>query len=53
MGKLKNEMRKIHAKKIKKAKERLKSYQKKEISETQLNSLAKKMLKKKNKKNKS
>jgi len=44
MGKIKNDMRKIHSKKVKKAKKELQLYRKNELSYDKLNSLAKKFL---------
>ena len=44
MGKIKNEMRKIHSKKIRKAKEELKLYRSNELSYDRLNHIAKKLL---------
>lgn len=46
MGRPKEELRKIHRKKVKKAKERIKAYLKGEIPFSQLNQLAKKLLEK-------
>jgi len=43
MAKLDREMRKIHKKKIKKAKEKLKKLERKEITYNDLNQLAKKL----------
>lgn len=50
MGKMKNEMRKIHAKKERKAKELLKTYRKREIAHGKLNALSKRILKKQQRK---
>ncbi|MCM8756467.1 MAG: hypothetical protein NC817_00310 [Candidatus Omnitrophica bacterium] len=46
MGRKKEEMKRIHHKKMKKAKEKVKMYIKKEITYSQLNKLAKKFLEK-------
>ena len=51
MGKLKKEMKKIHAKRIRKAKEQLKSYREGKLSYEQLNKLAKKFLRRAQNKN--
>ncbi len=45
MGRPKKEMKKIHAKKIKKAKEKIKAFRKGDISSKELNSLSKKLIK--------
>ncbi|MCM8774452.1 MAG: hypothetical protein NC820_06950 [Candidatus Omnitrophica bacterium] len=53
MGRKKEEMRRIHHKKMKKAKEKVKMYIKKEITYNQLNKLAKNFLEKRRKAEKS
>ena len=54
MGKLKKEMKMIHAKKVRQAKEKVKAYLKGTISRNELSKLAKNLLKKNKKvKNKS
>jgi len=50
MGKIKNDMRKIHSKKVKKAKEGLRLYRKNELSYDKLNHLAKEFLARQRKK---
>ncbi len=52
MGKLKKEMKKIHSRKVKRAKEKIKAFRKGEISYDQLNALARKFLARQNKKKK-
>lgn len=50
MGKMRNEMRKIHARKKRKAKQSLKTYRKREVAYGKLNALSKRILKKQQKK---
>ena len=52
MGKIKKEMKKIHSKKVKKAKEKLQLYRKNELPYDKLNHLTKKFLSKQDKKQK-
>jgi len=49
MGRPKKELRKLHRKKVKKAKEKIKLYLQGKISYQQLNTLAKKLLQKRKK----
>jgi len=52
MGKIKNDMRKIHSRNVKKAKEELQLYCKNELSYDKLNHLAKGLLARQRKKQK-
>ena len=49
MGKLKKEMKRIHSKRVKRTKEKVKTYLKGDVPLSQLNQLAKRMLTRKKK----